>query len=178
MGNRVSELLEMLYSMINEAWGIPLGAEKCVIERDKALDLLDEIKSQFPNELAEAKRLVDSRAEFINSAKREADGIRKTAEERARQLIDEQEVIRAAKAKSHEMLAAAEASANELRRVANEYVDDAMKRTEEALGAALEEMRQNRARFRSAAGSAARNAPNRSGREFDTGRIDIGLDEK
>jgi F0F1-type ATP synthase membrane subunit b/b' len=92
--------------------------------------------------------------------------------------VDEQEVIRAAKAKSHEMLTAAEASANELRRVANEYVDDAMKRTEEALGAALDEMRQNRARFRSAAGTANRNtgAP-RSG-QFDTGRIDIVMDEK
>ncbi len=54
MGSRVQELLEMLYQMINEAWGIPLGAEKCVIERDKALDLIDEIKAQFPNELAEA----------------------------------------------------------------------------------------------------------------------------
>lgn len=178
MGNRVSELLEMLYSMINEAWGIPLGAEKCVIERDKALDLLDEIKQQFPNELAEAKRLVDSRAEFINSAKREADTIRKSAEDRARQLVDEQEVIRAAKAKSHEMLTAAEASANELRRVANEYVDDAMKRTEEALGTALEEMRQNRARFRSAAGSANRNAGTSRSSQFDTGRIDIVMDDK
>ena len=94
----------MLYQMINDAWGIPLGAEKCVIERDKALDLIDEIKAQFPNELAEAKRLVEARTEFIGSAKKEADAIRKTAEERARQLVEEQEVIRAAKARSNEIM--------------------------------------------------------------------------
>jgi cell division septum initiation protein DivIVA len=174
MGSRVQELLEMLYSMVNEAWGIPLGAEKCVIERDKALDLIDEIKSQFPNELAEAKRLVDARAEFITNAKKEADVIRKTAEERARQLIDEQEVIRAAKTKSNDIMTNAENSSNELKRAANEYVDDAMRRTEEALAAALEEMRQTRGRFRSAAGSTVR-AP-RTGREYDTGRIDIAID--
>ena len=174
MGSRVQELLEMLYQMINEAWGIPLGAEKCVIERDKALDLIDEIKAQFPIELAEAKRLVDARTEFISSAKREADNMRKSAEDRARQLVEEQEVIRMARQRSNEIVSNAESSSNELKRVANEYVDDAMRRTEEALAAALEEMRQTRARFRSASGPAVR--PQRSGRDFDTGRIDIALD--
>jgi cell division septum initiation protein DivIVA len=174
MGSRVQELLEMLYQMVNEAWGIPLGAEKCVIERDKALDLIDEIKAQFPIELAEAKRLVDARAEFISSAKREADNMRKSAEERARQLVEDQEVIRMARQRSGEIVTNAENSSNELKRAANEYVDDAMRRTEEALAAALEEMRQTRSRFRSAAGAATR--PQRSGRDFDTGRIDIALD--
>ena len=174
MGSRVQELLEMLYSMINEAWGIPLGADKCVVERDKALDLIEEIKVQFPQELAEARRLVDARSEFISGAKREADNIRKNAEEHARQLVDNQEVIKAAKAKSSEIIMNAEQSANELKRAANEYVDDAMRRTEEALAAALEEMRQTRSRFRNVAGPAGR--PQRSGREFDTGRIDIALD--
>jgi cell division septum initiation protein DivIVA len=175
MGSRVQELLEMLYSMISEAWGIPLGAEKCVIERDKALDLIDEIKAQFPNELAEAKRLVDARAEFITSAKKEAEVIRKSAEDRARQLVEEQEVIRAAKARSSEIITGAETSAGELKRAANEYVDDAMRRTEEALAAALDEMRQTRSRFRSAAGQT--NRQQRPTRDYDTGRIDIAIDK-
>ena len=150
MGNSVQELLEMLYTMISEAWGLPLGAEKCVIERDKVLDLLDEIKAQFPTELAEAKRLVAARAEFIANAKREAETIRKTAEDRARQLIDEQEIVRAAKAKSNSLLSNAEAKSAELRRVANEYADDALRRTEEAISEALNEVHQSRTRFRSA----------------------------
>ena len=155
MSSRIPELLEMLHSMISEAWGLPLGAEKCVIERDKALDLLDEIRAAFPTEIAEAKRLLDARVDFINNAKREAEAIRHTAEERARQLIDEQEIVRISRAKSHEMLTSAETSSNELRRVANEYVDDAMKRTEEALAAALNEIRDSRAKFKQAARAAA-----------------------
>jgi len=155
MSSRIPELLEMLHAMITEAWGLPLGAEKCVIERDKALDLLDEIRNQFPTEIAEAKRLLDARADFIANAKREAEAIRRTAEERARQLIDEQEIIRISRAKSNDMLSYAESSTTELRRVANEYVDDAMKRTEEALTAALEEIKQSRVKFRQAARTAA-----------------------
>jgi len=151
MSSRIPELLEMLHTMITEAWGLPLGAEKCVIERDKALDLLDEIRAQFPPEIAEAKRLIEARADFINNAKREADSIRRSAEEKARFLLDEQEIIRIAKARSDEMISSAESNTKELRRVANAYVDDAMQRTEEAISAALNEIRQSRAKFRQAA---------------------------
>jgi len=154
MSSRIPELLEMLHAMITEAWGLPLGAEKCVIERDKALDLLDEIRAQFPTEIAEAKRLLDARADFIANAKREAETVRRTAEERARQMIDEQEIIKVSRAKSNEMLSYAESTTTELRRVANEYVDDAMKRTEEALTSALDEIKQSRVKFRQAARTA------------------------
>ncbi len=160
MGNSVQELLEMLYTMVTEAWGLPLGAEKCVIERDKVLDLLDEIKAQLPTELAEAKRLVAARSEFIANAKREAESIRKVAEDRARQMVDTQEIIKAAKAKSTEMISMAESRSAELRRVANEYADDALKRTEEAIAEALNEVRQSRTKFRSVAINSARREQN------------------
>ncbi len=149
MGNDVQELIDMLYNMITDAWGLPLGAEKCVIERDKVLDLLDEIKAQLPTELAEAKRLVAARTEFINNAKREADSIRKVAEDRARQMVDQQEVVHNAKVKANGIVTTAENRAAELRRVANDYADDALRRTEEAIAEALNEVRDSRARFRS-----------------------------
>jgi len=155
MENEVHELLEMLYTMISEAWGVPLGNDKCLIEREKALNLLEEVKSQLPNELAEAKRLVAARDEFITNARREAESVRRAAEEHARHLVEEQEIVRAAKARAAELLTGAEQKSRELRRVANEYVDDALRRTEEAVTTALDEISQSRARFRSAAGSAA-----------------------
>ena len=39
MEHEVLQLLEMLYTMISEAWGVPLGNDKCIIERDKVLNL-------------------------------------------------------------------------------------------------------------------------------------------
>lgn len=149
MGNGVQDLLEMLYTMVQEAWNLPLGAEKCVIERDKVLDLLDEIKAQLPTELSEAKRLVAAKNEFIANAKREADSIRKVAEEQAKRLVDSEEVVKSAKIKCNKMIAAAEAKSAELRRVANEYADDALKRTEDAISEALNEVHQSRSKFRS-----------------------------
>ena len=153
MENDVLELVEMLYTMVTEAWGVPLGNEKCIVERDKVLNLLDEIKAQLPAEVAEARRLVNARNEFIGNAKREAEAIRKAAEDRARELVEEQEIVVAAKTRSNEVLTQAENRTRELYRVANEYVDDALRRTEEAINSALSEVRQSRTNFRAAAGA-------------------------
>ena len=51
----ILELVEMLYTMVSEAWGVPLGNDKCLVDRNKALDLIEEIKNQLPAEIAEAK---------------------------------------------------------------------------------------------------------------------------
>ena len=150
MENDVLELIEMLYTMVTEAWGVPLGNEKCIVERDKVLNLLDEMKAQLPTEVAEARRLVNARDEFINNAKREAENIRKAAENHARELVEEQEIVRAARTRSNEVLSQAESRSRELYRVANEYVDDALRRTEEAISLAMQEVQASRSRFRAA----------------------------
>ena len=58
MASGVDELLDMLYQMIDEAKNVPLSSDKCMLDRDRALDLLDEIRAQFPMELTEAKKLM------------------------------------------------------------------------------------------------------------------------
>ena len=133
----VIDLLDTLYSMISEAWGVPLGNDKCIIEREKALDIINDIKSTMPSSLAEAKRLVAARDEFIGNAKKEAEALRKSSEEQARALIDEQEIIRIARARSAEMISSAEAKSAELRRIAGDYVDDVMRQAEESLRESL-----------------------------------------
>ena len=151
MATGVEELVEMLFSMIDEAKSVPLSSEKCIIERDKALDLLDDIKAQFPMELGEAKKLLAARTDYIASAKREAELIRKQAEEKARQMLAEDELTAQARQKANEMLKVAEERSRELRRAANEYCEDALRRTEEAVSEAYDEIKRSRARFRAAA---------------------------
>ena len=85
--NGIEEIITTLYEMVQDAWSLPLGNEKCVVERDKVLDLLDEISNQLPGELKQAKTIVESRNEVITNAKREAENILKQAEQRAKQMI-------------------------------------------------------------------------------------------
>ena len=105
--------------MVSEAWGVPLGNDKCIVERDKVLGMIEDIKSRIPAELAEAKRLVSARDEFIGNAKREAESIRRAAEEKARAMVDEQEIVRVARAKAAEMESTAAAARAALRQAAH-----------------------------------------------------------
>ncbi|MGM9606772.1 MAG: hypothetical protein ACI3XJ_04610 [Oscillospiraceae bacterium] len=153
MASGVEELLDILYEMIDEAKNVPLSSDKCMIERDRALDLLDDIRAQFPMELKEAKKLLDNRTEYINAAKREAEAMKKQAQEEARQIVAEDQLLAQARQKSSEMIRVAEERGRELRRAANEYCEDALRRTEEAVAEAYEEIKQSRTRFRAAAGA-------------------------
>ncbi len=148
MENEVIELLEILYNSVVDAWSVPLSKDKCMLQRESTLSLIDEIRAQLPIELSEAKRLLASRDEFVANAKRETEAIKKTAEEQARHMVEEQEVTRIAKSRANEIVSNAENRAKELMRVANEYVDDALRRTEEAVAAAQNELRNSRVRFR------------------------------
>lgn len=158
MDNEVMELIEELYTMVSEAWGVPLGNDKCIVERDKALDLLNEIKANLPVELSEAKRLVSARDEFIGNAKREAESIRKNAEDKAKALLEEQEIVRVAQKHSAELVAKAEFKSKELRRVANEYVEEILRRTEETVADALKAINQSRSSFNTLAGGISEEA--------------------
>ena len=150
--NDIIELLDILYGMITEAWGVPLGNDKCIIERDKAVEIINDIKTNLPTELAEAKRLVAARDEFIGNAKREAEALRKSAEDKARLMVEEQEIVRVARAQSAEMIASAEAKSRELRRVASDYVDKMMSQAEQNMTAALSAIRSSHNAFNQAGG--------------------------
>lgn len=166
MASGVDELLDMLYGMIEEAKNVPLSSDKCIVERDRALDLLDDLKAQFPIELAEAQKLIASRNDYIASAKREADLLRQQAEEKAKQMIAEDQVLNAAKQKSAELLRQAEERSRELKKAANDYCEDALKRTEEAVAEAFDEIKKSRVRFRAAAGGVPP-VPGNQSRVFD-----------
>ena len=154
--NDIIELLDILYGMVTEAWSVPLGNDKCIIEREKAIEIINEIKNSLPTAIAEAQRLVSARDEFIGNAKREAEALRKNAEEQAHQMIEEQEVVRVARARSSEMIAAADAKSKELRRVASEYVDDLMRQTEQSMSEALNTIRGAHESFQALGGGIAR----------------------
>jgi len=155
----------MLFEMIDEAKSVPLSADKCMVERDRALDLIDDIRAQFPMELSEAKKLINTRNEYIASAKREADLLRQQAEAESQRLTAENSVLLQAKQRSTELMRQAEERSRELKHSANEYCEDALRRTEEAVAEAYDEIKKSRARFRAASGGTGPAKPAASSRQ-------------
>jgi len=121
-----------------------------IVDRNEILDLLDELRAQLPIELKRAKELLAARDKFIDETKREADYIRRQAEMEAQTKVSDSEVLYAAKEKARQIIATAEERSRQLYQVANEYAEDVMSRTEEAVQAALDEVKESRIRFRGA----------------------------
>lgn len=148
--NDVQRLLDMLYEMIDGAKNAPLSSDKCVIERDEALDMLEEIRAQLPVELKRAQELVRAKDEYVEAAKRDVERMMQKAELDAKSKVSDTEVLSIARERGHEIVKKAEDRSREMYRVANEYTEDALRRTEEAIAMALDEVKQSRVRFRAA----------------------------
>lgn len=151
MENHALDIIDMLYNMIAEAWGVPLGNDKCIVERDKALNLLDDLKATLPMELSEARRLVNARDEFVASAKQEAETIRRSAEEKAAKLLDEQTVYQEARRRADEILQTAETKEQEILRAVHSRLDEALRETEVTVAETLDNIRSSRAKLHAAA---------------------------
>ena len=146
--SHMEELSTSLYDMIQDARAMPLSADKCVIEREKALDILDELTAQMPGELKQSRTIVESRNELISQARREAETIIRQAQEQAQQLVTREAVYQEAKRQGEDMIRQAQARIRELRKASNDYMEDTLRRTEEAIAQSLGEVRDTRAKFR------------------------------
>ena len=165
--NGVDEMLDMLYEMIDDAKAIPFSND-CRLDRDGALDLLDSIRNRFPVELGEAIKIVQNRDQYVADAQKEASRILEQAQ--AQRMVDENEVVRKARAAAEEAIRTAKARAAEilakanddardvteqaeeraagLKRAANEYCADALRRMEDAVAEAYSEIKESHDHFR------------------------------
>ena len=144
----IEDIISALYDMVQDARALPLGADKCILERDKVLDMLDEIIAQLPIELKQSRTIVESRNELIGQARREAENLIRQAQEQANKMIAEETIYQEAKRQCQEMVVQTKARMAELRRASNDYMDDALRRTEEAVAMSLEDVRDTRAKFK------------------------------
>lgn len=144
----IEDIIGALYDMVQDARSMPLAADKCILERDKVLDMLDEIIAQLPGELKQSRTIVESRNELISQARREAEGILREAEEKRKQMLTKEAVYAEAKKRSEELVGQTQSKIDQLRKAGNAYMDESLRQTEEAISKALEEVRDTRMKFR------------------------------
>ena len=144
----IEDIIGALYDMVQDARSMPLAADKCILERDRVLDMLDEIIAQLPGELKQSRTIVESRNELITQARREAESILRQAQEQSKQMVTKEAIYIEAKRRSEELVGQTQERINQLRKAGNDYMDDALRRTEETIAQALEEVKDTRMKFR------------------------------
>ena len=144
----IEDIIGALYDLVQDARSMPLAADKCILERDRVLDMLDEIIAQLPSELKQSRTIVESRNELISQARREAEMIMRQAQEQAKQLVTKEAIYVEAKRRAEELVGQTQERINALKKASNEYMDESLRKTEEVIADALANVRDTRMKFR------------------------------
>lgn len=139
----LDELLEQFDEVLDS--GIKIPGKKTVVDIEKLRAVVDDIRLNIPSEIKQARGIVADRADIITTAKREADGIIRNAEEKAKAMVAQEEIVKMAQEKAAEIISNAQGKSREMRRAAQDFVDDIMRRADEGLTANLGEIRKTRA---------------------------------
>ena len=121
----VNELLDTIEDTLEESTSMPLSGGKRLVDVEKVRDYLDDIRANLPGELRQAQQIVNDRAQIVDTANAQAQAIVKKAEERARILVSDAEIVKAAQQRAAEITAAAQSE--------TDYCDNMLKTTEEAM---------------------------------------------
>ena len=156
----IEDIIGALYDLVQDARSMPLAADKCILERDRVLDMLDEIIAQLPSELKQSRTIVESRNELISQARRESEMIMRQAQEQAKQMVTKEAIYVEAKRRAEELVGQTQERINALKKASNEYMDESLRKTEEVIADALANVRDTRMKFRAVTeAQEQRNAP-------------------
>lgn len=142
----VADLVAELRYVIESARPLPLSASS-TINKEEVLALVDEIQASMPDELRSARWLLKEREEFRAKMRREGDEIVALARNRAEQMVQRTQVVKAAEARARKVLEAAESDARRLRLEAEDYCDQKLGSFENVLQRTLQQVGAGRAKL-------------------------------
>ena len=115
-----------------------------MVDVDKFRELVEDIRLHLPVEISKAQEIVNDRKIILDDAKKEAEMVIRVAEERAKKLTDQNEIVKQAQAKANEILSNSQLQARELKKATSDYVDAMLRTSEEQLSKNLNELRSKR----------------------------------
>lgn len=139
----LDELLEQFDEVLDS--GVKIPGKKTIVDIEKLRAVVDDIRLNIPSEIKQARGIVADRADIITTAKHEADGIIRNAEERAKSMVAQEEIVKLAQQKAAEIISNAQSKSRDMRKAAQDFVDDIMRRADEGLTSNLAEIRKTRA---------------------------------
>lgn len=125
----VVELLAELEETIEKGIEIPI-IKKTFLDKEKLLDIINDISLNMPEEIRSAKNISDDREKILADAQRQADMKIKEAEHTAISLIDEHEITRKANEAAEDIIEKAKKESKEIRLASLKYADDMLARVE------------------------------------------------
>lgn len=126
------ELIDRLEISVDQARAF-LFTDNCIVDREELLILISMIRENLPNEIKQAKWLLDQNRQLIAEARKEAESIMREAETRMTTMIDEHEITQKAKLQAGQTIDNANMSATQIRKKSMDYAKKKLSDLEEQL---------------------------------------------
>ena len=139
----VLSLFEELKELIESGSSMPFS-KKVSVDKEKLLELVNDISNKMPDELKQAKWVKEERQKILQDAQKEANDIIKEAENRIISMIDEHEITRKAIEQRTEIIDAAEKYQKDLINATKDHADRILEELENLLKEKLDMVRSNR----------------------------------
>lgn len=140
----IYELLDQIDEMIDEAWSLPLSGGKTVLDAEHVREVVDDIRNQIPQEVRQARAIVADRKQILEDAKREGEITTRRAQEKAKDLVSRDEIVKRAQQEANAIIRDAQKQSHDIHKAANAYVDNLMKRTDDHLTGNLAQFRKTK----------------------------------
>ena len=146
----IEDILRELEEHITGASRIPLTG-KVLVDGDVVLEYVDKIYAVLPEELKQAKQVLEQSDKLLESMEAQGKRILEDANKQAAMLLTETEIYREAQVKAEQILMQADQEANALRQDALSYADDVLQQLEmnlEKAGFSIKKSREDLRSFR------------------------------
>jgi hypothetical protein len=128
---------------VEDARAMPMSAS-ALVNRAELLALLDDLRELLPEELHHADLLLSDRDAVVNQGREEAEQLLARAQEEHDRLVEETEVVTAARARAAQVQAQAQAEATRLLTEADDYVDRKLGEFEVTLDKLVQQVQRGR----------------------------------
>jgi vacuolar-type H+-ATPase subunit H len=135
MASRIQQLEEL----ITEAKSMPLSTS-VLINREEALELIQEMRASLPEEVKQARWVVKDREQLLTKARKDAEGIIQQALDEQHRLASQEEVVKASAREAERLLDEARGEARQIRHEAEDYMDQKLAAFEATLTRTLEQI--------------------------------------
>ncbi|MDR1714200.1 MAG: ATPase [Coriobacteriales bacterium] len=143
----VLALLDELQDLIEDGKPALGNKDRRQIEIGPAMEIIDEMRQNFPVEFAQARQIVRERQGLLEDTEAECNRILEDARNQALIIASEQEIVRIAQQQAENVLADAREMERETRAGAEDYADSVFSHIENTLDSLNENVRRVRERL-------------------------------
>lgn len=128
----IQNLIDKLEDLIDEGRHIPM-AKYTVIDEERALSIIDQMRIAVPEQVEAASRIVSQREKLLAQANEEAARIVEYAKHKSTELLDRDAISAAARHQADNLIAQAHVDGDRVRAEADAYVVEVLRELESHL---------------------------------------------